>query len=282
MSQSTDRRFTMKIGLGPGIGLSFSLFLLFLGLGGKAGIIMLFACIYPIIFLLSKKNRRNLADSFKRYSVIQSEKSQEIAKSNQLAQEETVRVDSKVTGRQVLQATYLGGIPNLNKGGIFLCPLTEGLFAYTKLPLSNFKKSAFLLPWQVIKKIEDFSELQPGASDKSALLTVGLLKNSGLLTAAGLLAKSDTMKKFLRILCIDNTGYENVLLFEVSRAANAATYLNEQRLLLYASKVQPPDKRISIESDGIAKLERLSDLLKKGIITEEEFQMKKKDLLSQI
>lgn len=173
---------------------------------------------------------------------------------------------------------YFGGHPEiLNKATGTLEIKKDGLYFQRTIPFAGF-----IIPIQDITKAEFKNDTQISKDVTLVrLLALGVF-------AFGAKKKTKEEHNYL-VVTYNSNGIENAVIFEangglLSKGANALVgaimkarqeYLNEN----------PTTEEVAIESnsnDIPSLIKKLSDLKEQGILSEEEFDSKKKELLSKI
>ena len=201
---------------------------------------------------------------------------------------ETRKVQEQIQNAKSYSVGYLGGIPGADpENHIEICATPSGIYAFMKEAFSKNMKELFLIEWKCISGISHSSTTKGSDATKNALLTAGLVRNSGVAVLGGFLCNGQKTEEHITITCRDDTGYESEILFR-SRyyAQEIALYLNAQRAVLYKPE-KTPATQTAVENpvpvaDSIEQLKKLAELKNTGIITEEEFGMKKAELLTRI
>ena len=116
-----------------------------------------------------------------------------------------------------------------------------------------------------------------------------LLGPLGALIGAGMGRKEDNRQMFVSIDFRDETGMDSTLVVQSKDAYKIATKLTAERYkFLNGASIGNSEKTLgdktsqdspSTQSDSFRDLEKLAQLKENGVITEEEFQQKKKQIL---
>ena len=166
---------------------------------------------------------------------------------------------------------YLGGHPELpqssdgvitiNKAGIFF----EVMFPFAGLIISieNIKKAEFKTEEQIHKDV-----------------TLGRLLLFGVF-AFGMKKKTKTQKNYLVVIYEEN-GIENTVVFETQKAGALASALARARQEYIKENPAAETKESPAAIDIPEQIRKLAELKEQGIITQEEFEVKKKELLSKM
>ena len=202
---------------------------------------------------------------------------------------ETRKVQEKIQNTNSYEVDYLGGIPGVNPDLINICATPYGIYAFSKGVFSKDMKELFIIEWKYISRISHSSTTKGSDATKNALLTAGMMKNSSVAVLGGLLCDGQKTEGHITITCKDDTGYESEILFRgilQSDSAEIALFLNAQRAILYKPE-KTPTRHGTVENptpviDSIEQLKKIAELKNTGIITEEEFGIKKAELLTRI
>jgi len=200
---------------------------------------------------------------------------------------ETQKVQDQIQNAKSYSVEYLGGVPGVDPENCTeICATPAGICAFTKEIFSRNMKELFLIEWKRISGIYHSSTTKGSDAAKNALLTAGLVRNSGIAVLGGFLCNGQKTEEHITITCKDDTGYESeILLRSTYQAQEIALYLNAQRAVLYKPEKTPATQG-TVENppvvDSIEQLKKLAELKNTGIITEEEFGMKKAELLARI
>ena len=201
---------------------------------------------------------------------------------------ETRKVQEQIQNAKSYSVEYLGGVPGVDpENYINICATPSGVYAFSKEVFSKDMKERFLIEWKYISGIYHSSTTKGSDATKNALLTAGMIKNSGVAILGGLLCNGQKTEEHITITCKDDTGYESEILFRSTYdSQEIVLYLNAQRAVLYKQE-KTPAMQITVENtapvvDSIEQLKKLAELKNTGIITEEEFGMKKAELLTRI
>ena len=118
-----------------------------------------------------------------------------------------------------------------------------------------------------------------------------LLGPLGALIGAGMGRKEDNRQMFVSIDYRDETGMDSTLVVQSKDAYKIATKLTAERYkFLNGASIGNSEAKKTLEdkisqdsqptqSDSFSDLEKLAQLKENGVITEEEFQQKKKQIL---
>ncbi|HHW00189.1 MAG TPA: SHOCT domain-containing protein [Clostridiaceae bacterium] len=181
--------------------------------------------------------------------------------------------DAKLLATAICE--YLGGHPDIaqrtigniyvNKKGIFFdVPLSTG---YIHIPIQNIIKSEFKNEEQISKDVT-----------LTRLLAFGIF-------AFGLKKKRKEVLTYL-VVAYNEDGIENTIIFESKNASAVASAIIKARQL-YA-KENPQAQVSDSAADGSTaqvipeQIKKLAELKEQGILTQEEFENKKADLLSRM
>jgi len=196
----------------------------------------------------------------------------EAKNTKKLAREEFM-TDAKLFTTAICE--YLGGHPDIeqrtigniyvNKKGIFFDASLSPKFIY--IPIQNIIKSEFKNEEQISKDVT-----------LTRLLAFGIF-------AFGLKKKRKEVQNYL-IVTYDENGIENTIIFESKNASALASAMIKARQL-YAK--ENPQEQVSDSAEGNSpakdipeQIKKLAELMEQGIITQEEFENKKADLLSRM
>lgn len=144
------------------------------------------------------------------------------------------------------------------------------------------------IKWENMHKIsaETQGQVTKSLSMGKAALGLVLLGPLGALLGAGMKDTNDNRQHFISIAYTDITGmsnFESTLVLKTKKAQEIATLLtNKWRSYLTAHNIEPSIAKKAAEpanDDSLDQLEKLAKLKDKGIITEEDFNSKKKQLL---
>ncbi len=173
---------------------------------------------------------------------------------------------------------YITGVPIYKKPEKNLTLLIEQDGIRLKKILSNDAK----LEWSSIIKITAESRTQITRSASTGKAAIGLLIAGpfGALLGAGMGTKHDDSVNFISIIYRNEIGEEAVVLLQSNKAFEITTVINEARKgYLVMNNLVKDERKISGSSPDLDQLERLADLKDKGIITQEDFEAKKKQIL---
>jgi len=200
------------------------------------------------------------------------ENKKEAKNAKKLAKEEFMS-DAELFATAICE--YLGGHPDIaqrtigniyaNKKGIFFdAALSTG---YIYIPVQNIIKSEFKNEEQISKDVT-----------LTRLLAFGIF-------AFGLKKKRKEVHNYL-VVTYNENGIENTIIFESKNASAVASAIIKARQL-YAKEnpqAQMPDHAAdgSASQDIPGQIKKLAELMEQGILTQEEFESKKADLLSRM
>lgn len=179
---------------------------------------------------------------------------------------------------------YITGLPQIKKPtkNYQLVVDLEGI----RLSKSNpfFPSPEAFLPWQQISKITSESQGSITRSPSMGKAAVGLLLLGplGALVGASMGNKHDDRINYISVIYKNELGEETALIFQSNKAHEIASKLNSVRIdSLKDSVLQLKEDKSEVkESDYLNELEKLAELKDKGIITTEEFEKKKKQILN--
>lgn len=166
---------------------------------------------------------------------------------------------------------YLGGHPEMpqacdgiitiNKAGLFF----EVIFPFKGLtiPLKNIKKAEFKNEEQIHKDV-----------------TLGRLLLFGVF-AFGLKKKTKELHNYLVLTC-NQDGIESTVIFEAKNAGALVSAIVKAQQEYKRDHPEMVNKEIAVTLDIPEQIKKLAELKKQGILSEEEFQIKKRELLSKI
>jgi len=175
---------------------------------------------------------------------------------------------------------YITGIPQIKKP-------SKSSFIRIGADEITIKKGGFSsvkasLPWSSITKVsaENRTQITRSFSGGNAALGLFIAGPFGALLGGGMGNKHDDSVKFVNILYKNELNEEAVILLETKKAFEISTGLNEVRkwYILQHPELNLAQKTIQ-ESGGLGDLEKLAELKEKGIITQKEFDQKKKQIL---
>jgi len=200
------------------------------------------------------------------------ENKKEAKNAKKLAKEEFM-TDAKLFTTAICD--YLGGHPDIEQrtiGNIFVNK--KGLFfdasmspKYFYIPIQNIIKSEFKNEEQISKDVT-----------LTRLLAFGIF-------AFGLKKKRKEVQNYL-VVTYDENGIENTIILESKNASALASAIIKARQL-YA-KENPQEQVLDHAADKSAaedipgQIKKLAELMEQGILTQEEFENKKADLLSRM
>ena len=168
-------------------------------------------------------------------------------------------------------AEYLGGHPDIPQTRQGLITINKaGLFFSTMLPFS-----CFIIPIENIKKAEFKTEEQIHKD-----VTLGRLLLFGVF-AFGMKKKTKTQKNYLVVIYEEN-GIENIVIFEAQKAGALASAIARARQEYIKENPAAEIKDTPAVIDIPEQIRKLAELKEQGIITQEEFEVKKKELLSKM
>lgn len=181
---------------------------------------------------------------------------------------------------------YLTGIPEFKKPST-ICTLSMDI---ESVKIKKQWSSEAKLSWKAITKItsEDRTQITRSLSMGKAAAGLVLLGPFGALLGAGMGTKHDDSQYFIVITYTDELGEESRLVLQPrmamsnqSKANEIATVLREARKgYMLRNGIMTESKQVQTNnSSNLDELERLAELKDKGIITEDEFNAKKKQLL---
>lgn len=151
------------------------------------------------------------------------------------------------------------------------------------LKLNRIFNPEIHIKWESISKISSETEGQvtKGLSAGKAAVGLVLLGPLGALIGAGMGTKHDNRVTFLSIIYKDDDGEENTLVLQTKKAYEIANTLILERKTYYKTNNIPlaADNQAINSVNNLDELEKLSELKDKGIITQEEFDQKKKQIL---
>lgn len=180
---------------------------------------------------------------------------------------------------------YKGGHPDLpNFKKVALSATPEGITVFdTEIEIFKAKEENvfFTIEWNRIKNISADSET---ITKGSGLAALGALSGRSDYLIAGSALRSTETNNFLNIT-YKAPALETVISFEGKFAEEAAAYyiakMSKYVTDEIADDVEPSVEKESLQ-DPIEQIKKLSELKDAGILSEEEFEEKKKELLSKI
>ncbi|OGH04561.1 MAG: hypothetical protein A2W22_04825 [Candidatus Levybacteria bacterium RBG_16_35_11] len=172
---------------------------------------------------------------------------------------------------------YITGIPEIKKP-------TENynlILEEKGLKLKRFLSREAFIEWEKISKIsaETQGQITKGLSAGKAAAGLLLLGPIGALLGAAAGTKHDNRAMYVSISYEDSDGEESALILESKKAYEIASTLIEKRKNYYKNNNLPLVKENHTEGANYNDLEKLAELKDKGIITKEEFEQKKKQIL---
>lgn len=205
-------------------------------------------------------------------------KQEEVAETNRI---------TKLIKEPTYTGMYIGGHPDVTgKHYINICAIEDGIYVWKSIPIIKMLKELFLIPWKTVEKIQHSSMRTGDSSTKQVLGTYGALTGNEMALAAGLLGRGVQTKHFFSIITRDQTGFESEICFESKQAQEVSTFLTAQRSKYYkpehTQEVQTQAETPQQPVDIPAQIKKLSELKDADILTQEEFEQKKKELLERL
>jgi hypothetical protein len=174
---------------------------------------------------------------------------------------------------------YKGGHPDFSTlTSVSLTDKPEGVVAFD----NRTKNILFTIKWDNITNISADKEVVTKSS--AGLSAVGLLAGRPDLTVMGAAWKNNKENIFLNI-GYRHSGMETTISFEGQKAYEAAAYYITQASKYRGERTEDNGntaQAAQVSSDPVDQIKKLADLKDAGVLTEEEFQSKKKDLLAAI
>jgi len=174
---------------------------------------------------------------------------------------------------------YKGGHPDFFEfTEVSLTDKPNGIVAFD----NKSKEIFFTIKWDSITSISADKEVVTKSS--VGLSAVGLLAGRPDLTVMGAAWKNNKENSFLNI-GYRHSGMETIISFEGKKANEAAAYYISQASKYRGDTTENNGNGNKIKqdsSDPIDQIKKMAELKDAGVLTEEEFQSKKKDLLAAI
>lgn len=173
---------------------------------------------------------------------------------------------------------YKGGHPNFSAlAKVSLTDTPEGIVAFD----NKSKNVFFTIEWDRITSISADSEtVKKGSSGLTAMGVAVGRSDLALLSAVG----RTVTNNFLNI-GYKASGLETTISFEGKLASEAVAYYISRRSKYITDHKQEeakPDDQHQVSPDPVEQIKKLAELKEAGILTEEEFEDKKKKLLSEV
>jgi hypothetical protein len=171
---------------------------------------------------------------------------------------------------------YIGGASTINKPtDNYLLDLEE-----SGIKLWQIFSKTVTIGWESINKIsaDTSGQVSRGLSGKGAVAGLVLFGPLGGLIGAGLGSSKSIL--FVSIEYKDEENEINTLVLQTKQAHEIANILNNERKIYYKNNNIPLTKESSTNpSNNLDQIEKLAELKDKKIISEKEFEEKKKQLL---
>lgn len=180
---------------------------------------------------------------------------------------------------RTFRLNYITGLPQIKKptNNYQLVADSKGIH------LSRFLSPKVFLPWQQINKITSETQGSITRSPSMGKAAVGLLLLGpfGALAGAAMGNKHDDRINYISVYSRNELGEETALIFQSNKAHEISNKLNSVRIesLKDLTSQLEESKPVVEESDYLNELEKLAGLKDKGVITAEEFEKKKKQIL---
>lgn len=184
-----------------------------------------------------------------------------------------------VTGIGSIKKPSKGHTLIIEKDGIKLGYPLSGSALLSWDNVSKLSKPVFF-KWEDISKIDSESqgEISKSLSMGKAAAGLVLLGPLGALLGAGMKSTHDNRVMFVNIRYKDEYGETCQCILQTKQAPEIANALNTERKKYYAEN-NIPFKANAEKSTDLNDLEKLAELKDKDVITAEEFEAKKKQLL---